>query len=106
MTPRRRGTIKIRRGKKGEIIKDYKLLSGKKVEEVYGADSDDYASSISDSDSSSDEEHVVVKTELEKEEEKNAELKYLIMQQQEERDKERKKIEKIKQIVNSNSLKF
>ena len=105
MTPRRRGTIKTRRGKKGEIIKDYKLLSGKKVEDVYGADSDD-GESISDSDSSSDEEHVVVKTELEKEEEKNAELQYLIMQQQEERDKQRDKIEKIKQIVNSNSLKF
>ena len=106
MTSRRRGTIRTRRGKKGEIIKDYELSSGKKVQRVYGADSDDDGESISDSDSSSDEEHVVVKTELEKEKEKNTELKYLIMQQQEERDKERKKIEKIKQIVNSNSLKF
>ena len=103
---RRRGTIGIRSGKKGEIIKDYELPSGKKVQHVYGADSDDDGSSISDSDSSSDEEHMVVKTELQKEKQKNAELKYLIMQQEKKRSKERKKIEKIKQIVNINSLKL
>ncbi len=106
MSSKRRGTIRIRPGKKGEIIKDYELPSGKKVQRVYGADSDDEGSSISDSDSSSDEEHRVVKTELQKEKKKNAELQSLIMQQEKKRRKERKKIEKIKEIVNLNSLKL